>query len=137
MEIRLAHAGEILTVTDLFNRCLDRKNDAIYSEEFFCQYGAKYAVLRQQVLLARESNKILGAVRFYPKKREPIINVYVFMVDVDARGQGLSRLMLAELRKQNPLMCLCPTQSAFNSYFPKNGWKLLGVKDTLNQWRLD
>ena len=56
-------------IQKFFDKNLDRKNKALYSDEFFCPFGISAAIKRKQVFAIFENEKVL----FDPKVTKLII----------------------------------------------------------------
>jgi len=124
MEIRLADINDTEQVRLFFSKYLSTENDALYSDEFFCPDGVMAAIKRGQMIITIEDNKIIGAVRFYRKKKIQQISLYQFAIDSNFRGKDLLMEMLEKLRDTD-IVVLCPRKSSFNEYYRRTGWMLL------------
>jgi diaminopimelate decarboxylase len=125
MKIKLATKEYSEEIVEFFENNLKRENEALYSEEFFCPFGVKAAVGGGQIMLAIDGEEIVGAVRFYPRKRDKIISLYQFAVDEKYRGQKIMNLIFkAILEKEKGfqfLEALSPIKISFNSFYKKTG----------------
>jgi len=106
MEIRLADINDTEQVRLFFSKYLSTENDALYSDEFFCPDGVMAAIKRGQMIITIEDNKIIGAVRFYRKKKIQQISLYQFAIDSNFRGKDLLMEMLEKLRDTD-IVVLC------------------------------
>ena len=136
MKIKLATKEYSEEVVEFFEKNLKRENEALYSEEFFCPFGVRAAVGRSQIILAIDGDKIVGAVRFYPRKRDKIISIYQFAVDEKYRGQKIMNLIFNTILEEEKdfqfLEALCPVEISFNSFYKKTGWKLRKKDEKFN-----
>jgi hypothetical protein len=135
MEIRIAITHDTKRICSFFSKHLSKKNDALYSDEFFCSMGVRAAIKRGQMIIAVEGKIIAGVARFYRKKKTQQISLYQFAVDSKHRGTGLLLNMLEQLRVPD-IVVLCPKESTFNNYYNKTGWILMDQIGEFNQWRL-
>lgn len=135
MDIRLATSSDIKNVCSFFSKHIAKGNDALYSDEFLCMFGVKAAIGRNQVIIAIEDNKIIGAVRFYKREQTPQTSLYQFAIDSNYRGKSLLLTMLEQIRDRD-IVVLCPKESKFNNYYDKTGWKVLKEIGECNQWCL-
>lgn len=133
MQIALANPTHTSEVVYFFNENLDRNNSAVYSEEFLCPLGIKAAIIRKQMIVATVEGQVVGAFRFYRKKTQNTISLYQFAVSGVYRGQGLLKKMLKTINDL-PIFALCPTDSDFNEYYFKSGWKLQEQSDEFKIW---
>ena len=113
MKIKIAEENEIFEIQKFFERHLDRKNKAIYSEEFFCPFGISANIKRRQMLVIFDDDKVVGALRFYPRKKDKIISIYQFAIDENYRGKNLMNKML-EFLGYKEYEVLCPVNIDFN-----------------------
>lgn len=123
IKIRLANKDDTSQVLSLFEKYLSPDNDALYSQEFFCPFGMKAAIKRNQMLIACDKHKIVAAARFYKRKRGKKTSLYQFVVDVNYRGKRLLSKIL-DLIRDFDITALCPKTSDFNNYYRKTGWVL-------------
>jgi len=135
LKIRLAKESEKSQVVDFFEKNLERENKAIYSREFFCPFGVSSAIKRNQVAVVLDKNLVVGALRFYPRKRDGIVSVYQFAVDKEYRGQKIIFQILKELNFEE-YEFLCPIGNDFNKYYKKLGAKMFDNAN-LNCWKLN
>jgi len=133
MQIALANPTHIFEVVHFFNVNLDRNNSAVFSEEFFCPLGIKAAIRKKQMIVATVEGQVVGAFRFYRKKTQNKISLYQFAISEVYRGQGLLKKMLNTINDL-PIVALCPTDSNFNEYYYKSGWKLQEQSDVFKIW---
>jgi hypothetical protein len=85
------------------------------------------------MMIAIDEDRIVGAVRFYKRKTQNIISLYQFAIDVQYRGQGVLKQMLAVMGDA-PIETSCPIDSTFNEYYIKSGWILQGEHKGNNQY---
>jgi len=135
MITRYANKSDTVQVISLFEQYLLKDNDAIYSEEFFCSYGMKAAIRKNQMIVAIENDLIIGAMRFYRKKKQNNISLYQFAVSVPYRGRNIMMKML-ELINDIDIIIKCPLSSKFNIYYQKMGWTLIRHDEIYNYWCL-
>ena len=135
LEVRFAGTEDTDQVLSLFGKYLSPDNDALHSQEFFCPFGVKAAIKRNQMIVACNKNIVVAAARFYKRKNEEKISLYQFAVDTNYRGEKLSLKML-DLIRDNDIIVLCPKTSDFNDYYRKTGWGLSKKDNEHNHWVL-
>ena len=119
-----------------FGKYLDKNNDAITCKEFLCPYGVKAAIKRRQIIVIfNDDEKIIAAVRFYPRKRDGAVSVYQFAIDEKHRRKGLLKKMLI-ITGYSLFEILCPLNSEFNNYYKKTSWDLKMSDKKYNYWNL-
>ncbi len=119
-----------------FETHLNKNNEAITCEEFFCPFGVKAAIKRKQVIIILDDDKkIVAATRFYPRKRDGVVSVYQFAIDEQNRGENFLKKMLFVTGYKN-FEVLCPLNSKFNNYYEKTGWILKTENKKYNYWNL-
>ncbi|OLS37155.1 hypothetical protein BTR22_10770 [Alkalihalophilus pseudofirmus] len=133
MQISLANLSHVSEVITFFNENLDTNNSAVYSEEFLCPLGMKAAIKRNQMIIATDQGKVVGAFRFYRKKTQKQISLYQFAISESHRGQGLLIDMLNTINDL-PIFVSCPTSSNFNEYYYKSGWVLQEQNTEFKIW---
>lgn len=79
MKIELAKNNFTEPVIRFFDKHLDKNNSAIISREFFYPLGIKAAIGRNQIIYCLENDKIIAALRFYPRKKDNIVSVYQYL----------------------------------------------------------
>lgn len=133
MQIALADITHIPEVVSFFKKNLNGNNSDVYSEEFLCPLGIKAAIRRKQMIVATVDGQVVGAFRFYRKKTSNNISLYQFAISEIYRGKGLLKKMLKTINDL-PIVALCPTDSEFNQYFYKTGWKLQEQNKGFKTW---
>ncbi len=123
MLITLATEKNTKQLVDFFDKNLKKDNKAIHSREFFCPFGVRSAVKKNRVMLTLDDEKIIAAVRFYPRKRDAIVSVYQFAIDINYRRNSLLQKMLQEIR-YDTFEFICPKDIEFNTYYEKIGAKI-------------
>lgn len=135
MKIELAknNAEEIIT---FFDKYLTIDNKGITSLEFFCPWGVRAAIKRKQMMVCLVDNKVVAAVRFYPRKREvDVASVYQFAIDAKYRGNKLLRQLLF-VTGYKEFKVICPLEVEFNDYYRKTGWFINKQDEQYNYWSL-
>ncbi len=136
MEIKLATEKYTKQIVDFFDNNLDESNKAVHSRGFFCPFGVRAAVKSGWVVIGMDENKIISAVRFYPRKSDRIVSVYQFAVDERYRGSGLVQKMLNKTGfKQFEFKC--PKNIEFNDYYDKIGASISKQDNEYNYWFLN
>lgn len=136
MQIIKADKQYEIEVVDFFLRYITKDTDGIYSEEFLCPFGIKAAILKHNIVIATDENKVVGALRFYQNKKNNRISLYQFAIHPDYQGQGLLIKMLDLIRNKD-IYSLCPIDSKFNTYYQKTKWILAEPNlHNLNCWML-
>ena len=136
LSVKIAQFPFIDEIIEFFKKNLEVDNDAIYNEEFFCEFGIKKAIREKYIVIATIGNKIIGAARFYPRKNDNVISLYQFAVDERYRNICVMDSILGFL-PGNPVESLCPINSEFNDYYRKKGWELYRRNDKYFIWRFN
>lgn len=136
MKIELATEKYTKQIIDFFDNNLDENNKAVHSREFFCPFGVKGAIKKEWIVIGIDEDKIISAVRFYPRKTDGIVSVYQFAVDDKYRGSKLLQSML-KLTEFNQFEFKCPKEIEFNTYYDKIGAKLSKEDEIYNYWILE
>jgi len=135
MKIELATKQYVKQIVSFFEEYLDESNEAITGREFFCPFGVKAAVQRKQVIIVLENEKIVAALRFYPRKRDNIVSIYQFAIDENNRWKDLLKKMLIKTGYKT-FEVICPLDSVFNEYYKKTNWTLKTKNEEYNYWNL-
>jgi len=133
LKIKLAKENEKGQVIDFFQKNLEIENKAIHSREFFCPFGVSAAIKRNQVAVVLDKNLVVGALRFYLRKRDGIVSVYQFAVDKEYRGQKIILEILKKLGFKK-YEFLCPLENNFNEFYKKIGCELEKSDEEFNYW---
>jgi len=131
INFRLALSEDNELIQLFFSKYLSINNKAIYNGEFLCPDGLRFAIKKGNVIVAVIDKEIIGALRFYRRKRDNKISLYQFAISADYKGFGILKKMLSKL-KSNEIIVKCPINLLFNDYFTKTGWSLIGQDDELN-----
>lgn len=136
MEYRIAELKDSRAVESFFDKNLDRNNPAIYSEEFYCPKGLWAALKKRWVVIAIDDGVIVGAARFYPRKRDQITSLYQFAVDVRYRGGGVVCAMLEGVGC-GEVESACKKDVSLNEYYHKTGWVMRRADEEYNYWYIN
>jgi hypothetical protein len=93
------------------------------------------AVKRGWVVIGIDEDKIISAVRFYPRKNDGIVSIYQFAVDEKYRGNELVQKMLSTTKFEQ-FEFKCPKDIEFNDYYDKIGASLVKHDEQYNYWIL-
>jgi hypothetical protein len=136
MKIKLVSENDTKNIQKFFDKNLDRKNKALYSDEFFCPFGVSAAIKRNQVFAIFENEKVLTAVRVYPRKRDGVVSVYQFAVDSEYRGKKFLQRIL-KFTRYKKFEFTCPKKINFNNYYLKVGAKKVSENEKFNFYILE
>lgn len=125
IHIKIASSEDEFHIKSFFSQYLSVENKAIYNGEFLCPDGLKFAIIRGNVIVAKKENIVIGALRYYKRKRDNCVSLYQFAISSEYRGCGLLLKMLNLLRN-NEIIVKCPIDIDFNKYFIKTGWQKIG-----------
>ena len=135
MKIELAK-NNFEDIIHFFKNNLDANSDAITSKELSCPLGIKAAIRRKEIIVCTENDKIISALRFYIRKREPdTISLYQFAIDLKYRGKNLLQQML-HFTGYKKVEAMCPIKSDFNNYYEKSNWVMKNQNNKYNYWIL-
>ena len=127
--INLAKKDETQSVIDFFKKHLNNNNDWIYNKEFLCPYWTTWAIIKQEIVVAKENNNIIWALRFYKQKRKEILSLYQFAIAKDWRWKDIIKKML-KFTNCPIAHSRCSWEARFNNYYLKT-WRNLLKEDKL------
>lgn len=127
--IDFAKRHETQSVIEFFEMHLDNNNDWIYNKEFLCPYWTTWAIRKQEIVIVKENNKIIWALRFYKQKRKNFLSLYQFAIIKYRRWKNLVKDMLNFIGCPT-IHSRCPWESKFNNYYLKT-WRTLLKEDKL------
>lgn len=133
INIKTATREDDFQIKSFFNQYLSDENKAIYNGEFLCPDGLKFAIMKGNVIVAKIGNIVVGALRYYKRKRDNCVSLYQFAISEAHRSIGLVLEMLS-LLKDNEIIVKCPIDINFNEYYLKTGWILKDSKSELNTY---
>jgi len=134
LKLKIAEKIETKKVQEFFEKHLDKNNPWITNEEFLCPFGIEWAINRKQIVILKNEEKIVGALRFYPRKRDNIVSVYQFALDEKFRWRWLIKKIL-EKTWYKSFEVNCFINSSFNEYYEKSWCKLDSSDEKFNYWR--
>ncbi len=134
--LKIAEKNEIKKVQDFFWKYLDKNNSWIVNEEFLCPFWVEWAINREQIAILKDNEKIIWALRFYPRKRDSIVSVYQFALEEKFRWKWLTKKMLQKTWYKI-FEANCFLVSDFNEYYKKTGWILEKFDKKFNYWRIE
>jgi len=140
MQILLAQPSQTKQVQNFFKKYLNKNSPWITNEEFLCPFGVSANIKKWQVMLVQDGEKILGALRFYPRKREKIVSVYQFALDESIRGKWFIKKILEQISKKtwyNIFESNCFLDDSFNDYYKKTWWILKKSDEKFNYWEME
>jgi len=126
--INFAKKDETQSVIDFFEKHVNN-NDWVYNKEFLCPYWTAGALIKQEIVIAKDKNEVIWALRFYKQKKDEILSLYQFAVAKDWRWKGLIKEMLKFI--DCPVVhSRCFWKSDFNNYYIRT-WRNLLKEDKL------
>ena len=132
--LKIAQKAETKKIQNFFAKYLQKWNPWIVNEEFLCPFWVEWAVNRKQVVILKFEEKVVGALRFYPRKRDNIVSVYQFALEERFRWKWLIKKMIQKTWFKY-FESTCFVDSSFNDYYQKTGWKLEKSDEKFNYWR--
>jgi hypothetical protein len=135
ISIHLAQQNDVQTVVTFFEQHINKESDRIYSEEFLCPYWVTWAINKKQIIIAKNDNKIIWALRFYQQKRKNIVSLYQFAILNNWRSKNILKKMLQSINCQT-IESRCHINTKFNDYYKKTGRTLIKTDDLWNLWQL-
>jgi hypothetical protein len=135
IKLKIAQKSEIKEVQCFFNRYLLKWNSWIVNEEFLCPFWIEGAINRGQVTILKYEGNIIGALRFYTRKKDNITSIYQFALDERFRWKWLIKKLLKKTWVKY-FESTCFVNSSFNDYYKKTGWKLEKTDEKFNYWNL-
>jgi len=139
MQILLAQPFQTKQVQNFFKKYLDKNSPWITNEEFLCPFWVSANIKKWQVMIIQYEEKILGALRFYPRKREKIVSVYQFALDECIRWKWFIKKNLEQISKKtwyNIFESNCFLDDSFNNYYKKTWWILKKSDEKINYWEI-
>ncbi len=103
--------------------------------EYFCPYWVRWAILREEVILLKNSENIIWALRFYPRKNSKIASLYQFAFDENIKKQKILYKML-DYTWYKVFQAKCTKDSKLNDYFEKLNWILIKSNKECNFYQL-
>ncbi|TVX94001.1 GNAT family N-acetyltransferase [Paenibacillus agilis] len=134
MELHTADYRCAEVVARFFAKHIQASHDGISNLEFLCPDGAKAACRRQQVIIAAEEHKLVGALRFYRRKTSNSASLYQFALNERFRGNGVIVQMLRKIDVEY-IEANCSTMSTFNAYYEKTGWQCVQESRGMYIWQ--
>ena len=119
--LKIAEKTEIKKVQKFFEKYLNENNPWITNWEFLCPFWIEWAINRWQVVILKDKENIVWALRFYPRKRDNIVSIYQFALDENFRWKWLIEKMLRKTWYKN-FEVACFINSEFNEYYKKTWW---------------
>lgn len=135
--VRIAYATRAIArdVIEFMDEHLHAHNEELYNGEFLCPDGLRAGIARNQVLIAYTRERIVAALRFYPKKAIPEASLYQFAVAPSYRGQQLIKQMVTEIGRL--VVSRCPVHTSLNAYYEKTEWTLRQSDSHFNHWVME
>ncbi len=134
--LKIAEKSEIKSLQLFFKLYLNEETDWIVNWEFLCPFWIAAAVKRKQMVILKEGIRIVGALRFYPRKNNIWVSVYQFALAEKVRWKGLIKKMLEKTWYKN-FDLTCFVNSEFNKYYEKTSWELEKKDEKFNYWSLE
>ncbi|MCT4617588.1 MAG: hypothetical protein N4A38_05270 [Candidatus Gracilibacteria bacterium] len=135
-KIRYADNSDSKKIIYFFNKNFSIQNDGIWNEEFICPYGIKASISRKQMIVVDFNGEIIGALRFYKRKKDDIISLYQFALDEKIRGKSIIEKMLNFLGDKGEIIeAMCLLEAKFNNYYKKKNWSLVRTNDKYNYFQ--
>jgi len=136
LTLKIAEDFEIKSIQLFFKIYLDSDTDWIVNEEFLCPFWVSAAVKRKQMVILKEWIRILGALRFYPRKSNNWVSIYQFALNEKIRGKWMIKKLLEKTSYKN-FDLTCFVDSNFNEYYKKTWWILEKSDEKFNYWRME
>lgn len=136
MKITYANIEEYESINIFFDENIIKADFPEHYYEYFCPYGLKAAIKREQVIVLKDDDKILGALRFYPRKKEKLVSLYQFALSEQVRWKGILEKML-KFTWYNNFWFQVFIDMSLNYYFEKKNWSLNKTEKEFNYWQLN
>lgn len=135
LDIRLGSKTEINEINSLSSKYLNETTDWIFWYELLCPFWLKWAVIKSQVIIVKENEKIKWFLRFYPRKRDNIVSIYQFALNEDIRWKWIIKKCL-EKTWYKIFEIQCKKNINFNNYYKKTWWELFKEDENFNYYKL-
>lgn len=106
-----------------------------YFYEYFCPFWVRAAVKRKEIILLKDFENIIGALRFYPRKNSEIASLYQFAFEENIKNRKVLNIML-KFTWYKIFHSLCIKDSNLNKYFENQNWELIKNDKKFNYWKL-
>jgi len=133
--IKFAEESEIKQVREFFKNMLFWKEDILTSYEWTCPFWLSSAIKKNEVIILKAWDEILGGFRFYKRKTDDVVSLYQFAIDEKIRWKWLLKKMFG-FTWYKVFESLSFSDIDFNKYYEKTWWKLEKSDDKFNYWRL-
>lgn len=134
--IELAKVEETSKILAFLKINLLKSNPSYYNDEFFCEDGTRAAIRKNNAMIAKIDNEIVGFVRFYKRKKQKRTSIYQFVVSPEYRGLKIMKHMFEKIKRISGTdlesKCLC--NDSMNEYYSKNGWEIDSIINGYNIW---
>jgi hypothetical protein len=135
MKLTFATKDDSKEVVNFLEKYIKKSEFTEFNYELFCPYWIRWAILRDEVIILKDNNGVVWALRFYPRKRDNIVSVYQFAIEKDMRWKWLIKRML-KFTWYDFFQSEVPVSSYINDYFKKQNWELIQTKGNFNTWQI-
>ena len=103
--------------------------------EYFCPFWVRRAIKRNEIILFKNKENIIWALRFYPRKNSKIASLYQFAFDESIKNRKIFPKIL-EFISFNEFQTQCFKNSKLNNYLEKQGFEIIKSDEKINYFRL-
>lgn len=135
MKLVFASENDSEKLIAFFNNHINKKDFDECYYEYFCPYWLRAAVKREQVIILKDKETILGALRFYPRKTDNKVSLYQFALDEIVRWKWILNKML-KFTWYNCFWFQALKDMKLNIYFKKKNWSLHKTDVRFNYWEI-
>lgn len=135
MKITYASQEDLENLISFFETHIIKTDFSEYYYEYFCPYGLKAAIKREQVIVLKNEDDIIWAMRFYPRKKENLVSLYQFALSKQVRWKGILEKML-KFTWYSCFLFQATKELKLNNYFQRQKWELSKTDDNFNYWEL-
>jgi len=131
--ISISNVADTDSIVEFQTKYISEADIKHCSPELFCPVGLRFAIKRNQVIVAHENDQIVAMARFYITKRYGHASLYQFAIADEFRGKGLLMKML-DIINTDKIVYKCLIESSLNEYFLKTKWTLSSQDDNFKYW---
>lgn len=136
MKLVFATENDSENLIIFFNNHINKNDFDECYYEYFCPYWLRAAIKRDQVIILKDNETILGALRFYFRKTDNKVSLYQFALDKKVRSKWVLNKML-KFTWYSSFRFQVLKDMKLNDYFKKKNWSLLETDLRFNYWEIN
>lgn len=135
MKLTFATKEDSENLITFFNKHINKNDFEECYYEYFCPFWLKAAIKREQVIVLKENEEVLWALRYYPRKRDNKVSLYQFALDEKVRSKWILNKML-KFTWYSCFWFQVQKDMKLNEYFKKQNRDLREVDTKFNYWEI-